>query len=121
MRMNKDTQHAKAQQTTAKLHHTVEQSYLTMSSNARRFSTAAASHATEKPNCALAKWGGAEAFHSREHVREGLFAKGEGGENVSEGTFAREHSRGELLRGNVREGNIRERTFAKGDGGREHL
>ena len=120
MRMNKDMQHAKAQQTTTKLHHTVEQSYLTMSSNARRFSTAAASHATEKPNCALAKWDGAEAFLSREHVCEGLFAKGEGGENVSEGifargTFVRERSRGEHLRENVREGRWGKRTFARGD------
>ena len=32
--MNADTQHDKAQQTTAKLHHTVEQSYLNMPSNA---------------------------------------------------------------------------------------
>ena len=34
--MNKDTQHDKAQQMTTKLHHTVEQSYLTMSSTHAR-------------------------------------------------------------------------------------
>ena len=50
-------------------------------------------------------------MHNRESVREGMFAKNDGGENVCENvrqkTFARERSRG----------NVRERTFAKGDGG----
>ena len=67
------------------------------------------------------EWGGAKTPRNRENVREGKFAKGDGGKNVREGTFAKGDGGENVREGTFAKGdggeNVREGTFAKGDGG----